>query len=200
MMFIRVVLEDFLSPKVLMLKAPSSREVERCSRAKNRPSAHSKRILGQRGQIVKKDFSRFWLLLFFFCFFLNIQNLDCMTPGQLACNRLQGVHAVELAVVLFVTRAWKPHCGSERRTEHLHPWTHDNRRSVSGRLSHYKSAAVMLDHWVKHDSSKGIYFLVSLVTLVWEGLLSKGYKIRKLKTYALVCWLFVTINRLHGCF
>lgn len=108
MMFIRVALEDFLSPKVLMLKAPSSREVERCSRAKNRPNAHSKRILGQRGQIVKKDFSRFWLLLLLFvsCFFFwNIQNLDCMTLGQLACNRLQGVHAVELAVVLFVTGA-----------------------------------------------------------------------------------------------
>lgn len=50
MMFIRVVLEAFLSPNDLKLKAPSSREVDRCSRAKKRPRAHIERILGQRGQ------------------------------------------------------------------------------------------------------------------------------------------------------
>lgn len=59
MMFIRVVLEAFLSPNALMLNAPSSRELERCSRAKNRPEAQTKRILGRRGQTFKKkDFYR----------------------------------------------------------------------------------------------------------------------------------------------
>lgn len=96
-------------------------------------------------RLSKKTFPGFGCCCLFVVFFWNIQNLDCMTLGQLACNRLQGVHAVELAVVLFVTGAWKPYCGSERRTEHLHPWTHDNTRTVSGRLSHYKSAALRLN-------------------------------------------------------
>lgn len=54
MMSIRVALEAFLSPNDLMLKAPSKRELERCSRAKNRPKAYSKRILGQRVQTKEK--------------------------------------------------------------------------------------------------------------------------------------------------
>lgn len=54
MMFIRVALEAFLSPNDLMLKAPSKKELERCSRAKNRTEAHSKRILGQRGETKEK--------------------------------------------------------------------------------------------------------------------------------------------------
>lgn len=53
MMFITVVLETFLSPNALMLNAPSSRELERCSRAKNRPAAHTKRILSERSYTFK---------------------------------------------------------------------------------------------------------------------------------------------------
>ncbi len=50
MMFITVGLEAFVSPNDLMLKAPSSRELETCRRAIKRPKAQTKRILGQRGQ------------------------------------------------------------------------------------------------------------------------------------------------------
>lgn len=45
MMFIRVVLEAFLLPNALMLKDPSSREADTCSRVKKRHEAHAKRIL-----------------------------------------------------------------------------------------------------------------------------------------------------------
>lgn len=55
MMFIRVVLEDFLSPNDLILKAPSSKAEDTCSRATKRPKPHTKRILGLRGQIFTKD-------------------------------------------------------------------------------------------------------------------------------------------------
>lgn len=51
MMFMRVTLEAFVSPNVLMLKAPSSKECEICSRATNRPRIHATRILIQRRQI-----------------------------------------------------------------------------------------------------------------------------------------------------
>lgn len=58
MMFIRVALEAFLSPNDLMLKAPSKRELERCSRARKRPKAHSKRILCQWGPTKEKEKKR----------------------------------------------------------------------------------------------------------------------------------------------
>lgn len=51
MMSMRVALEAFLSPNDLMLKAPSSREADRCSRTDKTANAHTQRILGQRGQI-----------------------------------------------------------------------------------------------------------------------------------------------------
>lgn len=50
MRFIKVVLEAFLSPNDLMLKAPSSRGADRWSKVINRPKAHTTRILVQRGQ------------------------------------------------------------------------------------------------------------------------------------------------------
>ena len=55
MWFITAGFEAFVGPNDWMLKAPSSREVDRCSRAKKRPKVHSKRILGQRGQIFTKN-------------------------------------------------------------------------------------------------------------------------------------------------
>lgn len=45
MMFIKVALEAFLSPKDLMLKAPNSKGADRCRSEKNRPKLHTRRIL-----------------------------------------------------------------------------------------------------------------------------------------------------------
>lgn len=55
MMFIKVKLEALVFPNVLMLKAPSSREAERCSWVKNRLRVHTKRILDTENLISVLD-------------------------------------------------------------------------------------------------------------------------------------------------
>lgn len=62
MMFIRVTLDAFLSPNILMLKAPSSRELDRCIRTKNRPKVPTKCILHQNSKTLQRKFFCFFLL------------------------------------------------------------------------------------------------------------------------------------------
>lgn len=60
MMFIRVVLEALVSPKDLMLKAPSSSELERCSKVRKSPKVPTKCILHQTGYMLKNDLEITW--------------------------------------------------------------------------------------------------------------------------------------------